>query len=52
MTLAQVFVYYLQATSPGEAVSVEPGRLRTLQSRLKRERAWWMAEANRRLGLQ
>jgi hypothetical protein len=52
MTLAQIFVYYLQATSPGETVSVEPGRLRVLQSRLTREREWWMADANRRLGLQ
>lgn len=49
MTLAQIFVEYLKATSPGAEVTLEMSQVERLRSKIKLQREWWFNMAQRYL---
>lgn len=50
MTLAQIFVYYLGATSPKQNVDVEPGKVGAFREKIVYQREWWMGWVSRICG--
>lgn len=47
MTLAQIFVYWMEAKDPGSTVACKPHELNTLQAKIKYQRDQWEANAMR-----